>query len=286
MAKKVESEITQEDGGNPNPYKAYCFVITPIGQSGSEIWNKSNGLIDAVIKPVLEKLGYKVEASHQINSSGSITNQIIERLLEAELVVANLTGLNPNVMYELAVRHAKRLPVITLAEESTKLPFDIQAERTLFYEDSMRGVEDLKPKFLAAIESISSEPQDNPIYRVVKGIVMQEVAKSDYERYLIDKLDQLSNQLNRIGENQKRTVTPLNLKRVFEIVIRGKDLNEEEKTLIKNIANNYRLGYVYGNSVPDASFVFTCDEYANAESFTNNIMSVVRGITTTITLLK
>jgi hypothetical protein len=278
MAKKAESEITQTHDENTNPFKNYCFVITPIGQSGSDIWNKSNGLIDAVIKPVLEKLGYKVEASHQINSSGSITNQIIERLLEAELVVANLTGLNPNVMYELAVRHAKRLPVITLAEESTKLPFDIQAERTLFYEDSMKGVEDLKPKFLAAIESISSEPQDNPIYRVVKGIVMQEVAKSPYEKYLIDKLDQLSYQISRVVENQKRTGIPNDLKRSFQIAIKGKELNEEEKKLIRDIANSHGLGHVFGNSVPDARLVFRGDDKLAAESFTQNVMSVVKGL--------
>jgi hypothetical protein len=185
-----KEELSNETENN----QKYCFVITPIGSANSDTWTKANGLIEAVIKPVLQDLGYKVEAAHHINSSGSITNQIIEKLLDSELVVANLSGLNPNVMYELAVRHAKRLPVISLAENGTKLPFDIQAERTIFYNDSMSGVEDLKPKLLAAYESIdfNCKTHDNPIYRAAKDLIMQDVVKTDTEKYLLNKLDELS----------------------------------------------------------------------------------------------
>lgn len=103
-----------------------CFVVSPIGGDGTETRRSIDGLMDAAIEPALVESGFEVSVAHRMVSPGSITNQVIELLLTADLVVANLTGLNPNVMYELAVRHAARKPVVTIAEIGTPIPFDLQ----------------------------------------------------------------------------------------------------------------------------------------------------------------
>lgn len=182
------------------PKKKTCFVITPIGSSDSEVRRSADGLLQSVLRPVISAMGFDVFAAHEISASGSITQNVIKHLLEAELVVANLTGLNPNVMYELAVRHAKRRPVVSLAEIGTNLPFDIADERTLFYANDMKGVEDLKPVLKKAVESALGESEpDNPIYRATTSLLIQQSdTVPDPEKLLSRKLDDIASRLDRI----------------------------------------------------------------------------------------
>jgi len=200
MAKK---EIQEESIQNKT-----CFIISPLGKDNSETRRKADGLINAVIRPILSDLNFKVVAPHDIATPGSITRQVIQHLLEDDLVIANLTELNPNVMYELAVRHAKRLPVVCVVENGTILPFDIATERTIFYDNDMAGVEILKPKLIAAIqETVNDKEPDNPIYRVAKDLIMREVvANDDSQSYIIQRLDEITNQLSNI--RQKGTYSP------------------------------------------------------------------------------
>lgn len=112
--------------------KKQCFIITPIGGNGTEIRIKADGVIDAVIKPVLEELEYEVISPKELSKPGSITDAIFNFIANCELVIANMTGLNANVMYELAIRHAIGKPVVCIIEENEKLPFDIQSDRLIF----------------------------------------------------------------------------------------------------------------------------------------------------------
>jgi len=128
-----------------------CFIITPIGASNSETFKKADGLIRSVLRPILSKYGFNALPAYEIDATGSITKQIIQHIVNDELVIANITGLNPNVMYELAIRHSFKKKVITLAEAGTKLPFDITDQRTIFYEDSLIGSEIAKPLLEKAI---------------------------------------------------------------------------------------------------------------------------------------
>ena len=147
--------------------KKRCFIITPIGNDNDSIRRHIDGIIDAAIKPALEP-DYEVVAAHKITETGTITKQIIKEIYQDELAIANLTGNNPNVMYELAVRYCLGKPVLTIAEKGTSLPFDVMPERTIFYINDPQGSLDLK-------EAIKSY---DPSYYIMK----MELAKGKRKR--------------------------------------------------------------------------------------------------------
>ena len=243
--------------------KKRCFVVTPIGSSASATRRKAQGMLDSVIKPLLKEQGFQVFVAHEISSLGSITKQILEHLLEDELVITNLTELNPNVMYELAVRHAKRLPVISIAEEGTVLPFDISDERTIFYKNDMAGVYELKPKLEIAInEALNEDLPDNPIYRVANSIVIRESEETpSTDKFIMNRLDnieelisnfiRLSNQLpigtetvkpNKLGYMLTIDTTQANFKNFYEAV---ELLDDVEKVSLSNNGSNSKEQKVY-----------------------------------------
>lgn len=150
---------------------------------------------------LIEK-GYKVHVAHEISSLGSITKQVIEHLLKDDLVITNLTELNPNVMYELAVRHAVRKPVVTIAEEGTVLPFDISDERAIFYRNDMAGAFELVPRLKVAIEEATKElVSDNPIYRVANSILINESTEiPSIEKVLMHRLDSLESLISDLAK--------------------------------------------------------------------------------------
>ena len=150
--------------------KDKCFIITPIGDDTDPIRRHIEGIIDAALRPALEDK-YDLVVAHRISEPGSITKQIITEIYSEKLVVANLTNRNPNVMYELALRHSLGKPVIMIAEKGTPLPSDIVMERTIFYQNDARGVIELRENIAAAEKEIDYDKTESPIYNVLHDVL-------------------------------------------------------------------------------------------------------------------
>jgi hypothetical protein len=94
-----------------------CFFISRIGDVGSPERDFSDKLLKYIIAPVLEKCEYeKPVRADQITQPGVITTQVFTHLWNDDLVIADLTGGNPNVFYELAVRHIRRKPFVHMIQ--------------------------------------------------------------------------------------------------------------------------------------------------------------------------
>ncbi len=113
-----------------------CFFISPIGAEGSEERERSDRVLEYIVRPAVEPHGLRAVRGDEIGLPGQITHQVVEHVLNARAAVADLTGGNANVYYELAVRHAAKLPVVLIAgtSERKRLPFDTSQMRTIFFD--------------------------------------------------------------------------------------------------------------------------------------------------------
>jgi hypothetical protein len=109
-----------------------CFFIAPIGKDGSPERKRSDAILKFVVARAAAELGLTAVRGDQISEPGQITLQVIDHVLRARAAVADLTGSNANVYYELAIRHTAKLPVALIAEKDCVLPFDIAQMRTIF----------------------------------------------------------------------------------------------------------------------------------------------------------
>ena len=111
-----------------------CFVVSPIGDAGTDIRKNADQLYQHIIKPVCEKCGFAAQRVDEFNTSNSITQEILDALNDYDLVIAALTGHNPNVFFEIGYRTKSQKPIIHLKRKDETIPFDVSSIRTFEYD--------------------------------------------------------------------------------------------------------------------------------------------------------
>ncbi|MET8828457.1 hypothetical protein ABZX40_22860 [Streptomyces sp. NPDC004610] len=136
-----------------------CFVVGPIGDPhaahGSperESYEHHLGIFEQVIAPACEKYGISAVRADGITQAGDITEQICRHVVESDLVVADVSGGNPNVMYELGLRHITGKPTIHIGEAG-QLPFDIATIRTVRYQRTRSHLAGARKEIESALEA-------------------------------------------------------------------------------------------------------------------------------------
>lgn len=162
-------------------FETVCFYVTPIGEDGSEHRKHSDLFLSSIVEPALEQFHMKVIRADAIDKPGTITRQIIEYLIRSRLVIADLSFHNPNVFYELAIRHAARLPVVQIIRAADRIPFDLSQSRTIRIDTTdiyslVPRLEVYKSEIASQVRRALEDPDsvDNPIsvfYPSFKGSV-------------------------------------------------------------------------------------------------------------------
>lgn len=112
----------------------FCFVVSPIGEQDSPERKHADNFL-ALIKEIGELHNLDVKRADEIVGTSDINADVIDKIQNADLCIIDLTGLNPNVMYEFGMRYQTGLPYIVCAKHKTDLPFDTISRRTIFYGD-------------------------------------------------------------------------------------------------------------------------------------------------------
>ncbi len=167
-----------------------CFILMPFGQKpdAAGMMIDFDAVYNTLIRPSIRDAGMVAIRADEEQTGGIIHRAMFERLILCEFAIADLTGANANVFYELGVRHAVR-PGCTLSifAEGTRLPFDLNLLRALPYKLSAGGVPDRVEETIQAItgrlramrESVRSNPKaagDSPVFTLVEGMVEQQIS--------------------------------------------------------------------------------------------------------------
>ena len=176
-------------GGNKVVKKKLCFVIMPFSSTKrctSEQWTE---IFDDVHKPAIKgsRLGYNCERSKI--RTGAFIKDIVTQLNQADVVLADLTDMNPNVFYELGVRHTLRNRTILVSQTMDDVPSDLRQYGVIIYETSPKGVTEYKKKINTILKDIRNNPDrsDNPVsdYLDLKSIVTDPFEAKSIEKKLL-----------------------------------------------------------------------------------------------------
>lgn len=147
-----------------------CFVISTIKEVGSEQRKHADMIFSQYVDRALAGSGLKAVRADKIGDPGMISKQIIEYVLNAKLVVADLSFHNPNVFYELALRHVTGKPTVHLTRIQDKPPFDVGNFRaitidTTSVETAVMQLDTLRAEISTSITKTlaNGESRDNPI---------------------------------------------------------------------------------------------------------------------------
>lgn len=134
-----------------------CFLICPIGDENSATRKHSDIVFEHILNPVMKEKEYELVRADRIIQADTITDSIIKYIETSDLVIADISEANPNVYYELGYRTALKKPIIQIAANGTKIPFDISIKRTFFFDkNSLENVENFKTLLLTLIDNIES----------------------------------------------------------------------------------------------------------------------------------
>ena len=149
-----------------------AFVIMPYDKKKDAEGNEIDFelVYRDVIQEPLEALGFEPIRCKEITQAGSIHQDMFRHIATAEVAIVDISTLNPNVFYELGVRHALRPSVtILIKQRGMAIPFNIQGERVIEYpgeSGSMRDARDAIKRFIEA--GLRSNTPDSPIFNLLQ----------------------------------------------------------------------------------------------------------------------
>lgn len=134
--------------------KDVCFVIMPFGGWFDEYFLK-------IYKPAIEQAGLAAHRADDLYTPSTITSDIWKYTQEAVVILADLTGKNPNVFYELGLAHALAKPAVMITQSMDDVPFDLRSLRIILYDKNEPSWGDvLQDKIVTALAKTIEAPKE------------------------------------------------------------------------------------------------------------------------------
>ena len=142
-----------------------CFVIMPIGDqvvggvkvTAAELKRRYDDLIKEAIVQAYPRL--EIVRADEVAVPGTVTSDILTRLMHSDVVIADVSFPNPNLFYELGVRHACRVGTVIIKDRAVNgTPFDIAHQRHVAYDNTPTGLKELAKQFRQYFEHFDRNP--------------------------------------------------------------------------------------------------------------------------------
>ena len=181
--------------------KKTCFVISIIGKENSPERNHADDVFNHIIEPALSN-EFTVTRADKMYHADKIDNQIFSSLKDADLVVADLTGTNPNVFLEVGYRMALDKPIMFLLQKNSEpLPFDIQSINICHYDILGKNVLSEASKAKTYIE----ETVKTFTFDTQENVPAEEVTTNEIKRILLNIQNNLDTMNSRLLDGSYQT---------------------------------------------------------------------------------
>lgn len=157
--------------------KDICFTIMPFGG-----W--FDNYYEEIYRPAIANTGLVAKRADDLYRPSNIVNDIWDYTKKAKIILADLTGKNPNVFYELGLAHAITKPAILITQSMDDIPFDLRSLRIIQYDKNLHNWgEVLQEKIELAIKETLESPDDSipPTFMDVRGVKKAQVSPEEKE---------------------------------------------------------------------------------------------------------
>jgi hypothetical protein len=229
-----------------------CFVMMPFGEkvNTSNIKIDFDVVYDHLLYPAIDKAGLKPIRDDEKKLGGLIIKTMLERIIFCDYAIADITFDNPNVFYELGIRHAVRPFTTIIIREQTysNLPFDVSPIKVIYYEYDFQNrtikeiekkIEEIKVLLIECRKDVGASVPDSPIKQLFGSFDFPKLnklraASKDFEDWVsklqhkIDKVDEIVSEWKEL-DNQFRKTEDNNQK--HDIEVRKQNKIEELKNI-------------------------------------------------------
>lgn len=181
------------------------FVISPIGGAGTPERVRADRFLKYIVRVALPSPMYEVERADEHDSPLAITAAMLSSIVASDICVADITGRNPNVFYELALAHAMDKHVVIMDGDKERSPFDIQDQRAIKYglmpDEIEAAVAQLEAKATNANGATLFKDMMNPVATAFRTWTTQqrvETSGDTTEQMLLRVVEQLGEKVDRV----------------------------------------------------------------------------------------
>lgn len=254
-----------------------CFVIMPFSDPDGYAPGHFRKVYDQIIKPAVESAGYEAYRIDENGVSDLITTKIFKAILDCDMAICDLSSRNPNVLYELGIRHAFDKPVVLIKDNKTDRIFDIQGISTVEYRRERlydEVIEDQKK----ISEAIKANENNSSGYSILNMVNLQ---KASYDASIKDPYSpEINNALlmRIVIALEKKEQKQDNFDKLFNNNLHSVDKSRTEK--FQEEITQIKLDVIYLNHEVD-----NLDPSNATLEYVNKIENQIREIETKILLI-